>query len=316
MRKHQRAQTQSFPKQPNAMAYTHLISAPQLHALMQEQAPLMVFDCSYELADPAAADAQFSAVRIAGAEQAHQERDLSTHDPKLAVNGGRHPLPQREHVAQWLSRIGFRNDMQAVVYDRQSSVFAGRLWWMLKWLGHDAVAVLDGGLSAWQAAGAVAESDPLPTEQGVTRRRAARAPSQFALKPALRQWVSQQTVAAQLGQAGVQTLIDARARPRFLGEIEPMDPVAGHIPGALNRPSSDNVDAVGRFKPAAQLRTEFEQLLAGRQASTVVQSCGSGISAISNLFAMELAGYAPTPLYAGSWSEWCSTPGAPVATGA
>ncbi len=302
------------------MAYTQLISAPQLHALMQEQSPLMVFDCSFDLADPAAADAQFADLRIAGAVQAHQERDLSTHDPQLAVNGGRHPLPQRERVAQWLSRIGFRNDMQAVVYDRQSSVFAGRLWWMLKWLGHDAVAVLDGGLSAWQAAGAVTESEWNPSEQGVaggtTRVRAARAPSQFALKPALRHWLTQQAVAAQLGQDGVQTLIDARARPRFLGEVEPLDPVAGHIPGALNRPSSDNFDAAGRFKPAAQLRAEFEQLLAGRQASTVVQSCGSGISAISNLLAMELAGYAPTPLYAGSWSEWCSTPGAPVATGA
>jgi thiosulfate/3-mercaptopyruvate sulfurtransferase len=286
--------------------YTTLITPTQLQSLMDAGAPLMVFDCSAELTDPTAGDTQFAASHIAGAVHASAERDLSTHDAARAVNGGRHPLPRREHVAEWLSRIGFRNDMQAVVYDRQGSIFAGRLWWMLKWLGHDDVAVLDGGLAAWQASGGALESG---------EAAARRAPGTFELKPALRELRTQAEVAARLGQPDAQTLIDARARPRFLGEVEPLDPVAGHIPGALNRPSSDNFDAEGRFKDAATLRADFERLLAGRAPATVVQQCGSGISAIANMLAMELAGYAPQPLYAGSWSEWCNTPGAPVAKG-
>ena len=286
--------------------YTTLITPTQLQSLMSANAPLMVFDCSAELTDPTAGDAQFAASHIASAMQASAERDLSTHDAAHAINGGRHPLPQREHVAEWLSRLGFRNDMQAVVYDRQSSIFAGRLWWMLKWLGHDAVAILDGGLAAWQTAGGALESG-----EAAARHE----PSAFQLNPALRELRTQPEVAARLNQPGAQTLIDARGRPRFLGEVEPLDPVAGHIPGALNRPSTENFDAQGRYKSADQLRREFEQLLASRDPQTVVHQCGSGISAIANLLAMELAGYAPQPLYAGSWSEWCNTPGAPVAKG-
>ena len=287
------------------MPHTLLITATQLQALQQAQRPLMVFDCSAELTDPSAGPRQYAELLISGAVAAYLEQNLSTHDAALAINGGRHPLPTREHVAQWLSQIGFRNDMQAVVYDRQSSLFAGRLWWMLKWLGHDAVAVLDGGLAAWQAAGGATASGDAPTYPA----------SSFALKPALRELRTQAEVAAGLDQPAQQTLIDARGRPRYLGEVEPLDPVAGHIPGALNRPSSDNFDAQGMFKPAAQLRADFERVLAGRSATSVVHQCGSGVSAIGNMLAMELAGHAPMPLYAGSWSEWCNTPGAPVAKG-
>ena len=282
--------------------YTHLISVDQLQALQASGAPLLVFDCSFDLADAAKADAMFAEQHIQGAVQAHLERDLSAHDPANAVNGGRHPLPKRELFAQTLRRLGLENTMQAVVYDRNGANYCGRLWWMLKWAGHDAVAVLDGGLPAWLAAGGATESGPAK----------ARAPGHFALKPELRHWVSTQEVAAHLDQPA-QTLIDARGAPRYCGDVEPLDPIAGHIPGALNRPFGDNLGPDGRFKSPAQLKTEFAALLAGRDPAGVVHHCGSGVSTVPNIIAMELAGYAPTALYAGSWSEWSRTPGLPVA---
>ena len=284
--------------------YTHLISVDQLQALQGSGAPLMVFDCSFDLSDPAKADAMFAEQRIAGSVQAHLDRDLSTHNPQDAVNGGRHPLPKRELFAQTLRRLGFENTMQAVVYDRNGANYCGRLWWMLKWAGHEAVAVLDGGLPAWLAAGGAPASGPAP----------ARAPGHFELKPELRHWVGTQEVAQHLGQP-TQTLIDARGAPRYRGEVEPLDPIAGHIPGALNRPFGDNLGPDGRFKSPAQLKTEFAALLAGRDAAGVVHHCGSGVSTVPNIIAMELAGYPPVALYAGSWSEWSRTPGLPVAKG-
>ncbi len=286
------------------MSHTHLISVDELKALQASGAPLLVFDCSGDLGDPAKADAMFADKHIAGAVQAHLERDLSAHDLAHAVNGGRHPLPTREHFAAWLSAIGFDNTMQAVVYDRNGGNYCGRLWWMIKWAGHDAVAVLDGGLQAWEAAGGALESGPAH----------ARPRGNFQLKPALRHLVQTDDVVQQLGRP-TQTLIDARGAPRYRGEVEPLDPIAGHIPGALNRPFTDNFGTDGRFKPAAQLRAEFGQLLAGHDAAGVVHHCGSGVSAVPNLIAMELAGYAPAALYAGSWSEWSRTEGLPVAKG-
>lgn len=285
------------------MHYTHLISVDELKALHASDAPLLVFDCSSELGNPDKADAMFAEKHIAGAVQAHLERDLSAHDPANAVNGGRHPLPKRELFAQTLQALGFDNAMQAVVYDRNGANYCGRLWWMLKWAGHDAVAVLDGGLQAWEAAGAV-ESGPPPR----------RARGQFALKPALRRLVHTDEVLQQLGRP-TQTLIDARGAARYRGETETLDPVAGHIPGALNRPFTDNLGADGRFKPREQLQAEFDALLAGRDAVGVVHHCGSGVSAVPNVLAMELAGYPPAALYGGSWSEWSRTPGLPMAQG-
>ncbi len=284
--------------------FNHLISAPQLQALQANGTPLLVVDCSFDLADPAKADAMFAEQHIQGAMQAHLERDLSTHDPANAVNGGRHPLPKRELFAQTLRRLGLDNTMQAVVYDRNGANYCGRLWWMLKWAGHDAVAVLDGGLQAWLAAGGATESGPAP----------ARAHGHFELGPELRHWVSTQDLAARLNQP-TQTIIDARGAPRYRGETEPLDPIAGHIPGALNRPFGDNLGPDGRFKSPAQLKTEFAALLAGRDAAGVVHQCGSGVSTVPNIIAMELAGYPPVALYAGSWSEWSRTPGLPVAKG-
>ena len=285
------------------MAYTHLISADELKALQAGGAPLMVFDCSFDLADPAKADALFADLHIAGAVQAHLDRDLSAKAPEDAINGGRHPLPKRELFAQTLQALGFDNAMQAVVYDRNGANYCGRLWWMLKWAGHDAVAVLDGGLQAWQAAGGAVESGAAaPRERG-----------NFQLGPALRHLALIGEVAAGLDN-GPQTLVDARGAPRFRGEVEPLDPIAGHIPGALNRPFTNNFAADGRFKPAATLKAEFDALLGGRNASRVVHHCGSGVSAVPNVIAMELAGYPPPALYAGSWSEWSRTPGMPTAT--
>ena len=285
--------------------YTTLIAVAQLQALQASGKPLMMFDCSFDLMQPENADALFASHRIAGAVHAHLDRHLSTHEPS-ALNGGRHPLPTRDSVAAWLTSIGFQNDMQAVVYDRNGANYCGRLWWMLKWLGHDAAAVLDGGLQAWsKAGGALAQgATEAPFKQPKT--------APFALKPALRKWVSAVEVKAQLGRPNF-NLLDARGAARYCGETEPLDPVAGHIPGALNRPFTDNFSPDGLFKPPEVLRLEFETLLAGRAPQSVVHHCGSGVSAVPNLLAMEIAGLGQTPLYPGSWSEWCNTPGMPCA---
>lgn len=284
--------------------YPLLITAPQLQALKAQGTPCAVLDCSFDLMKPELADGFFTSERIAAALPAHMDKDLSTHQPGQAVNGGRHPLPQREIVAQWLGSLGIHNGMQIVVYDRNKSQYCGRLWWMLKWLGHEAVAVLDGGLQAWKDAGGALDSG-LATPA---------APARFELKPPLRQLVLTDAVSAALGQP-TQTVVDARAGARYRGEVEPLDPVAGHIPGALNRPFTENFTEDGRFKNPAQLKAEWTQVLAGRPASSVVHHCGSGVTAVPNILAMELAGFGPTALYAGSWSEWCRTPGLPCAKG-
>ena len=297
--------------------YTTLISAPELQALAASGQPLMVFDCSFDLSQPSAGAQQYAQAHIPGAVYAHLDQHLSAkhgapgatgtltaQEADVPASGGRHPLPSRERFAMWLSSVGFANDMQAVVYDRQGANYCGRLWWMLKWAGHDAVAVLDGGLQAWQAAGGAVASGEEP----------AHFQSNFALREPLRRLATAGDVLAGLGQPG-QTVLDARATPRYRGEVEPLDPVAGHIPGALNRPFTQNMGDDGRFKPAAVLRAEFDALLAGRDPATVVHQCGSGVSAVPNLLAMEVAGLGPTALFAGSWSEWCSDPSRPVEKG-
>ena len=285
--------------------YTTLITVDQLKNLLRTQSPgapgLMVFDCSFDLMKPESGEAAYLQAHIPGAVYVHLDRDLSDKSGQ-GVNGGRHPLPSREKFAAWLGRIGFDNAMQAVVYDRQGANYCGRLWWMLKWAGHDNVAVLDGGFQAWQATENV--SSALPTARTTT----------FELKPEQARLADTQSVESKLGRPG-QTLLDARAAPRFRGEVEPLDPVAGHIPGALNRPFGQNIGADGKFKPAAVLRAEFEALLAGRDPATVVHHCGSGVSAVPNVIAMELAGLGRTALYAGSWSEWSSDPSRAFAQG-
>ena len=288
--------------------YTTLISVAQLQALQSSGAPLQVFDCSFDLAQPQAGRAMFAQSHIAGAVYADLNTDLSIKgDPAVtgALSGGRHPLPAREAFAQWLASTGFDNTKQAVVYDRQGVNYCGRLWWMLKWLGHDAVAVLDGGLQAWTAqGGALASGD----------QSAPSAVGAFTVSDSKVVLVDAATVHKQLGRP-TQTIVDARATPRFKGEVEPLDPVAGHIPGALNRPFGSNLTPEGFFKPAAVLRAELEALLGACAAGSVVHHCGSGVSAIPNVLAMEIAGLRGSALFAGSWSEWCSDPARPVAIG-
>ncbi len=284
--------------------HTLLISPAELQALMASGQPLRVFDCSFDLMNPEAADALFTEVHIARAQQAHLDRDLSAHSADDAVNGGRHPLPRRETVAAWLGRMGVDAATQVVVYDRNGCNYCGRLWWMLQWLGHEAVAVLDGGLQAWQAAGGALERGPAQPLSACA----------FTPRPPLRPLVDTATVHARLGQPG-QTVVDARGGPRFRGEVEPLDPVAGHIPGALNRPFTDNFAPDGRFKPAEVLRAEWLALLQGRAPETVVHQCGSGVSAVPNVIAMALAGLGTSALYAGSWSEWSRTAGLPCEKG-
>lgn len=288
--------------------YTTLISVAQLKALQASNQALMVFDCSYDLMKPEMADLMFAEKHMQGAQQAHLDRHLSTHDA-TAINGGRHPLPPRENLAAWLQTLGFTNTMQAVVYDRQGANYCGRMWWMLKWLGHDAVAILDGGLQAWEASGGAVESG-----NAATPSSSVQVESKFQLKPSLREWVSTAQLAAQVGHTSL-TLIDARGAARYRGEVEPIDPVAGHIPGALNRPFTENLNADGFFKSPELLREEFDKLLAGRDPQTVVHHCGSGVSTVPNIVAMELAGLGVTKLYPGSWSEWCNTPGMAIAKG-
>jgi len=284
--------------------FTTLITCTELQALQHSGARLLILDCTADLMNPAAGLQQFQGAHLPGAVHADLDHDLSAHGAADAASGGRHPLPRREVFAQWLRQIGLLTDTQVVVYDRNGLNFCGRLWWMLKWAGHEAVAVLDGGLAAWMASGGAVENGPATP----------RAPSDWTLQPPLREMVTADKVLAHLDQPD-QTLIDARAAPRYRGEVEPLDPVAGHIPGALNRPFGLNLDEQGRFKPAATLRAEFETLLAGRDPASVVHQCGSGVSALPNLLAMEVAGFAPTRLFAGSWSEWCRDPSRPIAKG-
>jgi thiosulfate/3-mercaptopyruvate sulfurtransferase len=282
--------------------HTTLISVAQLKTLQTSSQPLMLFDCSFDLMNPAAGEAAYGESHIPGAVYVHLDRDLSDKSG-AGVNGGRHPLPSREKFAAWLGSIGFSNAMQAVVYDRQGVNYAGRLWWMLKWVGHDNVAVLDGGLQAWAA-----------SEATTAVLAAPRPPATFNLGAEKAQLVMTSTVERSLGRP-TQTIVDARAAPRFRGEVEPLDPVAGHIPGALNRPFAQNIGADGKFKPAAVLRAEFDALLAGRDPATVVHHCGSGVSAVPNVIAMELAGLGRAALYAGSWSEWSADASRPFAQG-
>lgn len=285
------------------MTYTTLIQADALSALLGQasKAPL-VLDCSFDLADPQAGERSYAAGHIPGARYVHLESALS--GPKSGRNG-RHPLPQREAIAGLLSALGADDDTQIVAYDSSASMFAARLWWLARWTGHQAVAVLDGGLPAWRAQGlpVVTDAPPAPAKGG------------FSLRPSLVGTVDYEQVLANI-DSGERLVIDARAADRFRGENETLDPIGGHIPGALNRFFRDNLDEQNRFKPAARLREEFAALLGSRAASELVSQCGSGVTACHNLLALEVAGLSGAALYPGSWSEWSAQPGAPIASGA
>ncbi len=284
------------------MSHTTLIQAAELDALRRGgTAKLAIFDCSFDLANPAAGRAAYEAGHVPGARYLHLDEDLSA--AKTGRNG-RHPLPTREGFAERLAALGVDADTQVVVYDSSGGMYAARAWWMLRWAGHAAVALLDGGLAAWRAAG-------LPVETGETPPAAR---GRFALQPSLVSTVDREMLLADLPRP-TRLLIDARAPDRFRGENETLDAVGGHIPGARNRVFRDNLGADGRFKPAAQLRAEFDAVTGGRPAAELVSSCGSGVTACHNLLALEVAGLGGATLYPGSWSEWSAWPGAPVATG-
>jgi thiosulfate/3-mercaptopyruvate sulfurtransferase len=285
---------------------TTLITAPQLAALQQSApAATVVIDCSFDLANPAAGRDAYHASHIPGAFYLHLDNELS--GPKTGTNG-RHPLPDADALVARLRALGVNDDTQVVAYDRQGSMYAARLWWLLRWVGHADVAVLDGGLAAWEAAG-LPVNCVVPDELQLSAT-----PGQLTRKPSLAPVVTADIVMKRLGQAD-KPVLDARAPDRYRGENETLDPVGGHIPGARNRFFRDNLQADGTYKPAEQLRADFEAVLAGAKPADVMLQCGSGVTACHNALAMDVAGLTGAALYAGSWSEWCSDPSRPVATG-
>ena len=276
-----------------------LVSAAELAARLGDPR-WRVFDCRHDLKDTQRGEQAYAAGHIPGALFLHLDRDLSG---ATTGRNGRHPLPEVAAFAARMSACGVGPQTQVVAYDNGNGIFAARLWWMLRWLGHDNVAVLDGGVTGWQRAGhALAIEVP------------SYAPADFVARPC-GGLVDANYVLARLNQPQM-LMIDARAADRFAGMNETLDPVGGHIPGAVNRCFVRNLDDKGlHFKSAQQLRAEFTELLAGRAPDSVIQQCGSGVTACHNLLAMELAGLSGSQLYAGSWSEWCADLARPVATG-
>lgn len=277
------------------MSYGTLVDVATLKAHLDDP-DWRVVDVRHQLSDTAYGERAYAHAHIPGAVFLHCDRDLSG---PMSGSNGRHPLPDPLQLATRFGQLGIGPETQVVVYDDAQGMIAGRLWWLLRWLGHDAVALLDGGIQAWQAVGEVMTSLPptLESRQFVAEQRDA--------------WVTANYVMERLETPGMH-LVDARGQDRFRGENETIDPVGGHIPGAINRCFKDNLLPDGRFKPAAELRSEWLVVLAGAEPDQVIHQCGSGVSACLNILAMEVAGLAGSRLYAGSWSEWCSDSGRPV----
>lgn len=281
------------------MKYTTLISVPDLAAHLDD-AGWVVCDCRHDLVKTAAGREAYSQAHIPGARFVHVDHDLSA---PLTGSNGRHPLPEPAKFVARLGALGIDNGKQVVAYDASGGAYAARLWWMLRWVGHETVAVLDGGWDAWTAAG-----------QRVATEPPAFTPAHYA--PSIRTDLARDAAALVPAQGKpTPLLIDARSPDRFRGENETLDPVAGHIPGAVNRFFRLNLDVDGRFKAAATLRADFDKALGAATPSDVVHYCGSGVTACHNLLAMEIAGLAGSRLYPGSWSEWIADRSRPVATG-
>lgn len=277
--------------------WTTLVQAETL-AVALARPDVVVVDCRFSLVDPNAGESAYREAHIPGAVYAHVDRDLAAPGQP---GGGRHPWPQAEAFRACLETWGIGPDSQVVVYDHADGAFAARLWFLLRVFGHQKVALLDGGWKRWTSLG-------LPTESYVRRRLPATYRGAFDAG----RLTDADGVRAHLDAGGL--LLDARAPERFRGEQEPMDRIAGHVPGAVNRPYADNLSA-GRFKPPSQLADEYRALMDGRSAGDVVVMCGSGVTACHLLLAMERAGLRGARLYAGSWSGWISDPSRPVAAG-
>lgn len=283
------------------MSIAQLISPQQL-AERQQQPGLVILDCRSSLEDLDYGQRSYAEGHIEGASYADLLNDLSGAIKKGVT--GRHPLPDPQALIERLQTWGVNNDSDIVLYDDGPGAFAARAWWLLAWLGkRDGVFILDGGLKAWHAAGLPLSLDSASHKQGF-----------FSGQPDDSLVLTAEQLQERLGQPEL-TLIDARAPARFRGEVEPIDPVAGHIPGAQCAAFTDNLGADGRFLPAEQLKQRFAQTLAGRSPDKLVAYCGSGVTACHNLFALCLAGYPLGGLYAGSWSEWITDPAREVATG-
>lgn len=281
------------------MSFTTVISAETLIGL---QTPVVMIDCRHDLSDTDAGRRAFNDGHIPGAYFLHLDEDLS--GSKTAADGsfrGRHPLPEPTDFIQTLQRIGINDQTQVIAYDAHGGMFAARLWWMFRWVGHAAVAVLDGGLPAWIVAGGALSTAPPETIKG-----------HITLRPSLVEIVTADQLMTNLDAPALQ-VIDARAPDRFRGENETLDRVGGHIPGATNRFFKNNLQADGHFKSAQLLRTEFDGLL--NDPTKTVMQCGSGVTACHQLLAMEIAGLPGALLYPGSWSEWSSDPARPIARG-
>lgn len=283
------------------MPLAQLISTQDLQQRLQQE-DLLLLDCRFALEDPAYGRRSYLEGHLPGAHFLDLEQDLSA--PVIKGVTGRHPLPDPSALVERLRSCGLRQDSQVVLYDDGPGAFAARAWWLLVWLGkRDGLYLLDGGLKAWREAGLE-----------LTCAAPDNAPGDFCAEPDNSLVLTAEQLAVRLGTADL-TLLDARALPRFLGEVEPIDPVAGHIPGAQCAAFTDNLGADGRFLPADELRQRFDGLRGERPLENLVAYCGSGVTACHNLFAMSLAGYPLAPLYAGSWSEWITNPARPVATG-
>lgn len=281
------------------MSYSTLIDVAELSPHVGQDDWLLV-DCRSDIADAGAGLRAYREGHLPGAVFADLNRDLSD----LSRTGlGRHPFPVAAQFSEVLSRWGFSSRLQVICYDADNGSMAARLWWMLRSVGHASVAVLDGGIAAWRAAGGAIET-VVPE----------RSPSSVEVKFDSKYFVGFDEV-AQLQNRADLVLVDARGTPRYRGEVEPIDPVAGHVPGAINRPFTENLVASGRFKPAAQLRDEFDALLQSRAPTSMAHMCGSGVTACHNLLAMHRAGLAGARLFAPSWSGWISDPTRAVARG-
>ena len=283
------------------MPFAQLISPPQL-AERQKHAGLVILDCRFALEDPDYGRCSYAEGHIEGAQYADLERHLS--GPVTKGVTGRHPLPAPQALIRQLQAWGIHADSEIVLYDDGPGAYAARAWWLLAWLGkRDGVSILDGGLKAWHNAGFPLSLDAPKFEPGT-----------FVGSPDNHLLLDAEHLQKRLGQPGL-TLIDARALPRFRGEVEPIDPIAGHIPGAQCAAFNENLGSDGRFLPVEQLKQRFAQKLQDRSPDELVAYCGSGVTACHNLFALSLAGYPLGKLYAGSWSEWITDPKREVATG-